>query len=193
MVEALACLPRSSSSVASPTVRTVWVSFDTIGRECLEAAAEAGADVVGVVTLPGPIDPNRSGQCAFAEVAARHGANAGRDRRRQFARDARGSRRARPRPDLRRRLVADRSRAVSRTRARRRVRNASDPAASSPRQGSDSVGHPLRAGANGSHALRDRGRNRRLRRHRRPGRSSRSTPTTRPRRCSTASRMRTCS
>jgi methionyl-tRNA formyltransferase len=52
-------------------MRTVWVSFDTIGRDCLEAAADAGAEVVGVVTLPGPIDPNRSGQCAFDEVAKR--------------------------------------------------------------------------------------------------------------------------
>jgi methionyl-tRNA formyltransferase len=55
-------------------MRTVWVSFDTIGRDCLEAAAEVGADVVGVVTLPGPVDPNRSGQCAFDEVADRLGA-----------------------------------------------------------------------------------------------------------------------
>jgi methionyl-tRNA formyltransferase len=55
-------------------MRTVWVSFDTIGRDCLEAAAEVGAEVVGVVTLPGPIDPSRSGQCAFDEVAARLGA-----------------------------------------------------------------------------------------------------------------------
>jgi methionyl-tRNA formyltransferase len=52
-------------------MRTVWVSFDTIGRACLEAAAEAGAEIVGVVTLPGPIDPDRSGQCAFDDVAAR--------------------------------------------------------------------------------------------------------------------------
>jgi methionyl-tRNA formyltransferase len=56
-------------------LRTVWVSFDVIGRDCLEAAAAAGADVVGVVTLPGPIDPNRSGQCAFDEVAAHLGAH----------------------------------------------------------------------------------------------------------------------
>ena len=55
-------------------MRTVWVSFDTIGRACLEAAAGAGAQIVGVVTLPGPIDPNRSGQCAFDEVAERQGA-----------------------------------------------------------------------------------------------------------------------
>ena len=52
-------------------MRTVWVSFDTIGRDCLEAAADAGAEIVGIVTLPGPIDPNRSGQCAFDEVARR--------------------------------------------------------------------------------------------------------------------------
>jgi methionyl-tRNA formyltransferase len=55
-------------------MRTVWVSFDTIGRDCLEAAAGVGAEVVGVVTLPGPIDPNRSGQCSFDEVAERLGA-----------------------------------------------------------------------------------------------------------------------
>ncbi len=55
-------------------MRTVWVSFDTIGRDCLEAAADAGAEVVGVVTLPGPVDPDRSGQCAFDEVARRLGA-----------------------------------------------------------------------------------------------------------------------
>jgi methionyl-tRNA formyltransferase len=52
-------------------MRTVWVSFDTIGRDCLETAAEAGADIVGVVTLPGPVDPDRSGQCSFEEVATR--------------------------------------------------------------------------------------------------------------------------
>jgi len=55
-------------------MRTVWVSFDTMGRECLEAAAEAGAEVVGVVTLPGPVDPSRSGQCSFDDVAADLGA-----------------------------------------------------------------------------------------------------------------------
>jgi methionyl-tRNA formyltransferase len=55
-------------------MRTVWVSFDTIGRDCLVAASEAGAEIVGVVTLPGPIDPDRSGQCSFEEVATRLGA-----------------------------------------------------------------------------------------------------------------------
>lgn len=55
-------------------MRTVWVSFDTMGRDCLEAAASAGAEVVGVVTLPGPIDPARSGQCTFDEIAAGLGA-----------------------------------------------------------------------------------------------------------------------
>jgi methionyl-tRNA formyltransferase len=55
-------------------MRLVWVSFDVMGRDCLAAAAEAGADVVGVVTLPGPVDPNRSGQCSFDELAGRLGA-----------------------------------------------------------------------------------------------------------------------
>jgi methionyl-tRNA formyltransferase len=55
-------------------MRTVWVSFDTIGHDCLEAAAAAGAEVVGVLTLPGPIDPDRSGQCSFDELATRLGA-----------------------------------------------------------------------------------------------------------------------
>jgi methionyl-tRNA formyltransferase len=55
-------------------MRVAWVSFDVIGRDCLTAAAECGAEVVAVVTLPGPVDPNRSGQCAFDEVAARLGA-----------------------------------------------------------------------------------------------------------------------
>jgi methionyl-tRNA formyltransferase len=56
-------------------MRTVWVSFDTIGRDCLEAAASVGADIVGVVTLAGPIDPLRSGQCSFDTVAGRLGAD----------------------------------------------------------------------------------------------------------------------
>src|SRR5207244_8598017 len=58
------------SSVESAPVRAVWVSFDTIGRDCLRAARESGAEIVGVVTLPGPIDPNRSGQCSFDDVGA---------------------------------------------------------------------------------------------------------------------------
>ena len=52
-------------------MRTVWVSFDAMGRDCVGAASEAGAEIVGIVTLPGPIDPSRSGQVSFAEVAAR--------------------------------------------------------------------------------------------------------------------------
>jgi methionyl-tRNA formyltransferase len=55
-------------------LRTVWVSFDVIGLDCLEAAAASGATIVGVVTLPGPVDPNRAGQCSFDEVAGRLGA-----------------------------------------------------------------------------------------------------------------------
>ena len=63
-----------SSTSIRPALRTVWVSFDVIGLDCLEAAAASGAEVVGVVTLPGPVDPNRSGQCSFDDVAARLGA-----------------------------------------------------------------------------------------------------------------------
>ena len=54
-------------------MRAAWVSFDVIGRRCLEASAEAGAEVAAIVTLPGPIDPDRSGQCSFDEVASRFG------------------------------------------------------------------------------------------------------------------------
>jgi methionyl-tRNA formyltransferase len=56
-------------------MRLVWVSFDVMGRDCLAAAAEAGAEVAAVVTLPGPIDPNRSGQCSFDEIAEQLGAS----------------------------------------------------------------------------------------------------------------------
>jgi methionyl-tRNA formyltransferase len=56
-------------------MRTVWVSFDTIGRDCLEAAAEAGAEIVGIVTLPAPIDPERAGQCSFDDMAVALGAD----------------------------------------------------------------------------------------------------------------------
>src|SRR5919202_7085206 len=55
-------------------MRVVWVSFDEIGRDCLRAAADAGAAIAAIVTLPGPIDPNRSGQCAFDDVARELGA-----------------------------------------------------------------------------------------------------------------------
>ena len=50
-------------------MRIVWVSYDTIGRDCLLAASEAGAEIAAVVTLPGPIDADRSGQCSFDEPA----------------------------------------------------------------------------------------------------------------------------
>ena len=52
-------------------MRFVWVSFDTIGRDCLVAAAEAGAEITAVVTLPGPIDATRSGQCSFDDPSRR--------------------------------------------------------------------------------------------------------------------------
>ena len=54
------------------------------GRDCLEAAAQAGAEIVGVVTLPGRIDPNRSGQCSFDEVAVRAAGGGARDAGRQL-------------------------------------------------------------------------------------------------------------
>lgn len=55
-------------------MRAAWVTFDVVGRACLEASADAGVEVAAIVTLPGPVDPNRSGQCAFDDVAARFGA-----------------------------------------------------------------------------------------------------------------------
>jgi len=55
-------------------MRVVWVSFDETGRDCLEAAADVGAEIAAVVTLPGPVDPTRSGQCSFDEVTERLGA-----------------------------------------------------------------------------------------------------------------------
>ncbi len=65
--------PLQASSIG-PALRTVWVSFDVIGLDCLEVASASGAEIVGVVTLPGPVDPNRAGQCSFDEVATRLGA-----------------------------------------------------------------------------------------------------------------------
>jgi methionyl-tRNA formyltransferase len=56
------------------TKRIVWISFDTASKACLEAAAEVGAEVAGIVTLPGPVRPDVSGMCAFDDVADRFGA-----------------------------------------------------------------------------------------------------------------------
>jgi methionyl-tRNA formyltransferase len=56
------------------TKRIVWVSFDTIGKRCLEAAAEVGAEIAGIVTLPGPVRPEVSGMCRFDDAADRFGA-----------------------------------------------------------------------------------------------------------------------
>jgi methionyl-tRNA formyltransferase len=52
-------------------VRAVWVSFDAAGRVCLEATAAAGAEIVGIVTLAGPIEVARSGQVPFDDLARR--------------------------------------------------------------------------------------------------------------------------
>jgi methionyl-tRNA formyltransferase len=55
-------------------MRTVWVSDDVIGRDCLEAAAESGAEIVGVITLPELTTVDRSARCRFDDVAAAHDA-----------------------------------------------------------------------------------------------------------------------
>ena len=61
-------------------MRAVWVSFDTMGRDTLLAAREAGAEVVGVVTLPGPIvgqlvvpvAPDETATTLFDKLARAH-------------------------------------------------------------------------------------------------------------------------
>jgi methionyl-tRNA formyltransferase len=55
-------------------VRAVWVSFDVIGRRCIEASAKSGAEIAGIVTLPGEPRPDRSGQCRFDDLAEELGA-----------------------------------------------------------------------------------------------------------------------
>jgi methionyl-tRNA formyltransferase len=55
-------------------VQVVWVSFDVIGRRSIEAAAASGAEITGIVTLPGEPSPDRSGQCRFDDLAAELGA-----------------------------------------------------------------------------------------------------------------------
>ena len=50
------------------------MSFDIVGRRALEAAAESGARIAGIVTLPGDPSPDRSGQCRFDDVAEQVGA-----------------------------------------------------------------------------------------------------------------------
>ena len=107
---------------------------------------------------PGPIDPNRSGQCSFDEVAARLGAALIETRDVNAPETSNAIREARARADLRRRLVAARSRPVHRARERGRLRDAPDAAAAPPRARADPVGDPHRAGANGRDALRDRRR-----------------------------------
>ncbi len=75
-------LPSNSSTARPPyferlgscPMRSVWVSFDVIGRRCLESCADVGTDVAAIVTLPGPVDPLRSGQCNFDDIAAAVGA-----------------------------------------------------------------------------------------------------------------------
>ncbi|MER7459793.1 methionyl-tRNA formyltransferase [Micromonospora sp. NPDC126480] len=56
------------------TKRIVWISFDTAAKACLEAAAEVGAEIAGIVTLPGPVRPEVSGMCRYDDAAERFGA-----------------------------------------------------------------------------------------------------------------------
>ena len=56
-------------------MRTVWVSDDVIGSDCLDAAAACGAEVVGIVTLPEEAGIDRSARCSFEDEAARLGAS----------------------------------------------------------------------------------------------------------------------
>ena len=74
-----------------------------------------GAEIVGVVTLPGPIDPNRSGQCSFDEVAARLGAVLHETRDVNSEETLTPFATLEPELDLRRRLVAARPRPVHRS------------------------------------------------------------------------------
>jgi methionyl-tRNA formyltransferase len=55
-------------------MRLVWVSFDSIGRDCLKAAVSAGATAVGIVTLPGRTQQERAGQVAFDDIGRELGA-----------------------------------------------------------------------------------------------------------------------
>lgn len=50
------------------------MSFDVIGRRSIEAAVESGAQVTGIVTLPGEVSSDRSGQCCFDDLADELGA-----------------------------------------------------------------------------------------------------------------------
>lgn len=63
-----------SPSVGGSDPRIAWVSFDDIGRRCLEVSLEMGAPITAIVTLPGPADRERSGQVRFDDLADRAGA-----------------------------------------------------------------------------------------------------------------------
>ena len=150
-------------------MRTVWVSFDTIGRDCLEAAADVGRGRrrgrdAARSRRPEPIGP----------VLVRRGC--GPDRRadrgdggHQRRRDAGGRQSPRSGADLRRRLVAARARPVHRARAGGRLRHAPDVAAASSRTRTDPVGDPHGPGQDRGDALRDRRCHRGLRCDRRAG------------------------
>jgi methionyl-tRNA formyltransferase len=62
---------RTESDRVETTPRVVWVSFDVIGLRCLEAASAAGANVVGIVSLPSSPEGSPAGWCGFGEIADR--------------------------------------------------------------------------------------------------------------------------
>ena len=105
---------RGGSTSIPRALRTVWVSFDVIGRDCLEAAAacRCGGRRRRHAARPGRPRPLGSVRLRRHRRAARRRAR--RDDRRQCARDRRSRRGPRAGRDLRRRLVAARARAVHR-------------------------------------------------------------------------------
>jgi methionyl-tRNA formyltransferase len=50
-------------------MRTVWVSDDVMGRDCLRVTAEAGAEIVGIVTLATAATVDRSARWSFTDDA----------------------------------------------------------------------------------------------------------------------------
>ena len=137
-------------------MRTVWVSFDTIGRDCLEAAAERGRRDRRSrhAARPGRPEPLGSVLVRRGRRAARRGAarDAGRQRRRD--------RGVRPRLEPELVFVVGWSQLVREPFIELggggRVRDAPDPPAAASRAGTDPVDDPERPGPHRRDAVRDR-------------------------------------
>jgi methionyl-tRNA formyltransferase len=65
---------RAGGEVSVHGTRTVWISYDSKGCSCVEASVEAGAEVVGIVTLPKDARALVVSPGDFERVAARLGA-----------------------------------------------------------------------------------------------------------------------